>query len=165
MKTLIFSLLSVVAGVAWAADSTYTSLDHRVAIEVTAKERNQILYEMREFLHGLHNIHHALSRGDMKAVATEAKPMGQTIQRIPANVRERMPEGFMQMGIAMQEAFVQLEKVADSTGDSRKAQEQMAEIMTYCSGCHDTYRFDVVPYKAPAKRPTIERVNPYAPTK
>jgi len=162
MKRLAFCLLLSFGGPAWSADNIYTTIDHRVPIEVTAKERNQILYEMREFLHGLHNIHYALARNDMKAVALEARPMGQTMYRIPVSVRERMPEGFMQMGLAMREAFDALAKTAETKGEAIPVQEQMAEIMTYCSGCHDTYRFEVVAYKA-AKRPALERVNPYIP--
>lgn len=151
MKHLVSVLLLCVCGGAWAADNTFTSADHRIVIEVTAKERNQILYEMREFLHGWHNIHHALARGDLNAVAMEAKPMAQTMQRIPASTRERFPEGFMQMGLAMHEAFDQLARVAESSADNTRIQEQIAEITTYCSGCHDTYRFEVVRPK-PARR-------------
>ncbi|NTV95689.1 MAG: cytochrome c [Thiobacillus sp.] len=162
MNRLAIGLLLCVGGAAWASDNLFTANDHRIAIEVTARERNQILYEMREFLHGLHNIHHAMARGDMKAVALETKPMGETLSRIPANVRDRLPEGFMQMSIAMQEAFVALEKKAGGNGDSQAVQTQMAEIMTYCSGCHDTYRFEIVAYKA-NRRPTVDKVNPYTP--
>lgn len=144
MRRLVLCLLLPAAGLAWSADNPYTSVDHRIPIEVTAKERNQILYEMREFLHGLHNIHHALARGDMKAVAVESQPLGQTMHRLPASVRERLPEGFMQMGLAMHEAFGQLAKVAETKSEVAPVQEQMAEIMTYCSGCHDTYRLEVV---------------------
>ncbi|MFA5081161.1 MAG: cytochrome c [Hydrogenophilaceae bacterium] len=162
MKRLVYCLLLSVSSVAWSADDLYTAIDRRIPIEMTARERNQILYEMRDFLHGLHNIHHALARGDMKAVAVEAKPMGQSMYRIPANVRERLPEGFMEMSIAMREAFDQLSKSAETKGEIAPVEEQMAEIMTYCSGCHDTYRLEVVTYKA-GKRPKLEPVNPYAP--
>jgi antitoxin component of RelBE/YafQ-DinJ toxin-antitoxin module len=152
------------SGAAWSAGSEYTATDHRIPIEVTAKERNQTLYEMREFLHGIHNILYAFARNDMKAVAIEAKPMGQALDRIPPGIRDRSPEAFMQMGLAMHEAFNQLGKIAQNQGDSARAQEQMAEIMTYCSGCHDTYRFEVVPYKVTPKRSkAIDQVNPYLP--
>ena len=160
MSRLVFCLLLSFGSAAWSAENSYTASDHRVPIEVTARERNQILYEMREFLHGLHNIHHALAKGDMKAVALEAQPMGQTMNRIPASTRERFPEGFMQMGLTMREAFDELAKVAQTKGEVGPVQEQMAEIMTYCSGCHDTYRFEVVAYKGPVKRPVV---NPYVP--
>ncbi|TCJ14657.1 hypothetical protein EZJ19_09420 [Parasulfuritortus cantonensis] len=162
MKRLVISLLLCVTGAAWSADSLFTANDHRFPIEVTSRERNQILYEMREFLHGLHNIHQALARDDLKAVALETQPMGDAFNRIPGNVRERMPEGFQQMSIAMQEAFVSLNRAASVQRDGHAVDDRLAEIMTYCSGCHDTYRFEVVAYKA-NKRPAVEKVNPYIP--
>jgi cytochrome c556 len=153
MKKLFCALLLPVASAAWAADDPYTTGDHRTPITVSAKERNQILYEMREFLHGLFNIHQAMARGDMKAVAVEAKPLGQMVQRLPTDVTDKMPEGFMQMSLAMHEAFDQLAKSAETKPDFAPMQHQLAEIMTYCSGCHDTYRLEVAAAKpAPAKK-------------
>jgi uncharacterized protein with HEPN domain len=158
MKRLVCCLLLSISGAAGSAGTNFTATDYRIPIEVTAKERNQILYEMREFLHGMHNIHHALSRNDVKAVGLEARTMGETMNRLPNTVRDRLPEGFMQMSIAMQEAYIALGKQTDP----QAIQGQMAEIMTYCSGCHDTYRFELVAYKA-GKRPVVDKVNPYIP--
>jgi cytochrome c556 len=145
--------VTLVSGTVAAADTpaaVFSASDYRNPIPVTARERNQVLFEMREFLHGMHNIHHALARNDMKAVALEARPMGQMIDRIPAELRERVPEAFLQMGIALHEAFNQLARIAEGNGSVSAAQEQMAEIVTYCSGCHDTYRMEVV--SKPPKR-------------
>ncbi|MDD3528698.1 MAG: cytochrome c [Gallionellaceae bacterium] len=160
MNRLVCCLLLAASGTAWSAGVSYTALDNRIAIEVAPRERNQILYEMRELLHGLHGIHHAMAQGDMKAVAKVARPMGETMNRFPDSVRDRLPEAFMQMGLAMHESFAELAKIAENKGDVRAAHEQIAEIMTYCSGCHDTYRFEQVAYKA-GKRPRLEPVNPY----
>ncbi len=157
IKTWLCALLLPVAGVSWAGGEAYTATDQRSPITVSAKERNQILYEMREFLHGLFNIHQAMARNDMKAVATEAKPLGQMVHRLPASVTDKMPEGFMQMGLAMHEAFDHLAKTAETKPEFAPMQYQMAEIMTYCSGCHDTYRLEVAPAKpAPAKTAAVK---------
>ncbi len=117
--------------------------DNRIVIPVSAAERNQVLYEMREFLHGLHNIHHALASKDMKAVAVTAKPMGPLLNRFPAGLRDRLPEEFTQMAIAQNEAFQALARIGEKNGEVGDALEQTAEILTYCSGCHDTYRFEI----------------------
>lgn len=121
--------------------------DKRIAINVTQAEKNQVLYEMREFLHGLHNIFHALSRQDMNALAVAARPMGPLLDRTPARMKERLPEEYTQLSIAMNEAFQALARDAESKGDLIQAHENLAEVMTYCSGCHDTYRFNVAPLK------------------
>ena len=143
MNRLVFGLLLAVGGAAWASDSLFTANDHRVAIEVTARERNQILYEMREFLHGLHNIQNALARKDMKGMAVTAKDMMPMLERMPPSLKERFPEEFSQMAIAQSEAFQSLARIGENNGEVSAALEQTAEILTYCSGCHDTYRFEV----------------------
>ncbi|MDP2787800.1 MAG: hypothetical protein Q8O79_06965 [Pseudomonadota bacterium] len=153
--TLALLLVSTasVSTLAQAQSSSAIYSDKRIAINISQAEKNQVLYEMREFLHGLHNINHALARQDMKAVAITARPMGSLRDRMPASLKERMPEEFTQLSIAMNEAFLTLARDAESKDEAgkdkmRQVHENLAEVMTYCSGCHDTYRFNVVPVKA-----------------
>ncbi len=120
-----------------------TAVDTRLTIVVTDGERNQILYEMRALLHGLFNLHSALARNDMNAVAVAAKPLGPVLSRIPKGMRDRLPQPFMEMSIGQNEIFDTIARDALSVGDMKHTQGQMAEAMTYCSGCHDTYRFQV----------------------
>ena len=142
--TVILSL--VLGGSALAAGpDSYTARDIRQAIPVTLKERNQTLYEMRELLHGLFNLHLALSKNDFQAAAVAARPIGHLIEKQPSSLRERLPEEYTQLAIAMQESFDVLARVAEEKKDMSAVQAQLAESMTYCSGCHDTFRFDVRP--------------------
>ncbi|MEW5769907.1 MAG: cytochrome c [Pseudomonadota bacterium] len=120
-----------------------TMRDYRMPIPVTSKERNQTLFEMREMLHGLFSLHLALSKNDFKGVATVARPMGHLLEKLPAGLRERLPEEYNQLAIAMRESFDILAREAEEKKDIAAVQEQLAETMTYCSGCHDTYRFEV----------------------
>jgi hypothetical protein len=118
--------------------------DNRMVIQVTKSERNQVLVEMREFLHGLHNIQHAIGRKDMKSLAVTARPMGPLLDRTPASLKEKLPEEFTQLAIAQNEAFLSLAKMAENKADVGDLLEQTAEIITYCSGCHDAYRFEII---------------------
>jgi len=133
--------------------------DHRIAINLSLNEKNQILTEMREFLHGLHGLNLALARQDMKSFALIARPMGLLHERIPNGIKERLPEEFSQLTIALNESFQILARDAEaeigkdpSAINMRKIHENMAEVLTYCAGCHDTYRFNVVPVKRNASR-------------
>jgi cytochrome c556 len=126
-----------------SAAESYTTRDSRQPIYVTAKERNQVLFDMRELLHGLFNLHLALSKNDFQAAAVAARPIGHMLEKTPASLRERYPEEFTQMSIAMQESFDILAREAETKKDMAAVQAQLAESMTYCSGCHDTYRFEV----------------------
>jgi len=145
--TLIPLLFSITAWSVSAQAQYSSAADKRIAINVSQAEKNQILSEMRDFLHGFHSINIAMARQDMKSLGIVARPMGQLLDRLPVKMKERLPEEFTQLAIAMNEAFQNLARDAESNGDMRKAHENMAEVMTYCSGCHDTYRFNVVPQK------------------
>ncbi len=145
---LILAAAATVTGPVWAQSSSAMQTDRRIAINVSQAEKNQVLSEMREFLHGFHSINIAMARQDMKALGITARPMGALLDRMPVKLKERLPEEFTQLAIAMNEAFQNLARDAEDNGDMRKAHENLAEVMTYCSGCHDTYRFNVAPIKA-----------------
>ena len=131
-----------------AQSSRLTTTDHRTLINLSQTEKNQALSEMRDFLHGFHGMHMALARQDMKAFALTARSMGPLLNRLPASLKERLPEEFTQLTIAMDEAFQNLARDAEnSEAKAGKTHENMAEVMTYCSGCHDAYRFNVVSTK------------------
>lgn len=147
LPTLVLASLSFATSLgAMAADSDVSLLtitDKRIPIKVTNQERNQVLYEMRALLQGMHNIHHALADNDMKALALAAKPMGPVLNRMPKSLRERLPEEFQEMGIAMHELFDVIARDATEQKNTQHSLEQLAEAMSYCAGCHDTYRFQV----------------------
>lgn len=127
--------------------------DNRAVIVVNERERNLVLEEMREFLHGLYSIQMALGRKDMRGVALAAQPMGMILHRIPPAMRERLPETFVQIGLGQHEIFEVIARDALAKNDIDLTLGQVAEALTYCSGCHDTYRFVLgKPGKAGAAR-------------
>lgn len=118
--------------------------DTRIPISVTRQERNHLLAEMRTFLQGLHNIFHALARKDMKAVAVEARPLGKVLHHMPPELRERLPLAYVEMGWGLHEVFDVIARDAEAKADPFLTLGQLAEAMSYCSGCHDTYRLQVM---------------------
>lgn len=146
----IFALL-LISSVGFAQTPVRAMPDNRIAIQVTKSERNQLLAEMREFLHGLHNIQRAIGRKDMKSLAVTARPMGPLLERTPASLKDKLPEEFTQLAIAQNEAFLSLAKMAENKAEVGELLEQTAEIITYCSGCHDSYRFDLITLPKPRK--------------
>ncbi len=119
--------------------------DNRIPINVTSQERSHLLAEMRSFLQGLHNIFHALARNDMKAVAVEARPLGKVLHHMPPGMRERVPLAYVEMGWGLHEVFDVIARDAEAKADPTLTLGQLAEALSYCSGCHDTYRLQVVP--------------------
>lgn len=118
--------------------------DNRIPINVTSQERSHLLAEMRTFLQGLHNIFHALARKDMKAVAVEARPLGKVLHHMPPGMRERVPLAYVEMGWGLHEVFDVIARDAEAKADPSLTLSQLAEALAYCSGCHDTYRLQVV---------------------
>ena len=143
-QTLVAALICLSTG---ALAQSPTANDNRIAILVTPAERNQMLYEMRDFLHSLFNMHNALAKNDMKAVAVSTRPMAGLLDRIPASAKEKLPEGFTQIALGMNEALQVMARDAEAKANMSLTQSQMAELMTYCSGCHDTFRFEIIPAK------------------
>jgi hypothetical protein len=142
--------LNTSLSVAVSAES-FASRDVRLPIPVTAKERNETLYAMRETLHGMFNLHSALAKGDFQAAALAAHSNSTLLEKITPSLKERLPEEFTQLAIGLNESFRALAKETESRRDVAITQGLLAETMTYCSGCHDTYRFDVRP-SLPTKR-------------
>lgn len=127
------------------AEQSPTMVDNRIPISVTAEERNQVLFEMRDMLHDLFNINQALARKDMEGAARAAEPLGRVLNRMPPKLQERLPVAFQEMGHGMHELFEVLARDARTKADVSHSLGQMAEALSYCSGCHDTYRFQEMP--------------------
>ena len=144
LRTTIATLLITSAAISIADDSTnpYLQYDHRVTIAVSQHERNHVLFDMRELLHGMFFIQNAMARNDLAAIPEQAMPMGRLMQHMPMDLLMRMPEEYKFLGAGMQAAFTNAAEAAKA-GDHKKVEEFMAESMTYCSGCHDTFRFVV----------------------
>jgi hypothetical protein len=136
-------LVSLIAVPQMTHADTYTAKDLRIAIPVTAEERNQTLYEMREVLHGLLFINSALSNKDFKAMIAQAKPAGPLLNRFPDSMKARLPEEFVQLGNGLHEAFDNMVRNAQDHQSLALSLRDQSEILTYCSGCHDMYRFEV----------------------
>lgn len=138
-------LLLVLAVPTFAQAPAFHQTDKRLPITLTPVERNQTLYEMREFLHGFHNIHLALANGDMRLVALTARTMAPFLDRLPESMRERTPEEFVQIAIALRESLEALARSAETRGNAQEIHGHLAEVVTYCSGCHDTFRLQATP--------------------
>lgn len=123
--------------------SPVNGTDKRIPVTVTSQERAHVLAEMRTFLQGMYNIFNALARGDMKAVAVESKPLGKVLHNTPPAMRERLPLAYLEMGLGLHEVFDVITRDAETKADPSLTLSQLAEAMTYCSGCHDTYRLQV----------------------
>lgn len=148
----VLCLLAFLGAPCGAEASEITAQDNRIPISVSPEERNQVLYEMRDFLHNLFNIQTALARGDLPAVGKSAKAMGHVLHRFPPKLQDRLPVAFLEMSHGMHEIFEAMARDAQGKADVPHSMGQMAEALTYCAGCHDTYRFQAIESKPTARK-------------
>ncbi|MGQ9685710.1 MAG: hypothetical protein ACUVT2_05315 [Thiobacillaceae bacterium] len=144
LPCLILASTTAIAGAAQPDASPLEGVDNRIPIMVTSQERAEVLAEMRTYLQGLYSIFNALARKDMRAVAVGARPVGKVLHHMPQGMRERLPLAYVEMGLGLHEVFDVIARDAETKADPFLTLSQLSEAMAYCSGCHDTYRLQVV---------------------
>jgi len=121
------------------------SADGRMAIHLTADERDFVLVEMRTFLTSVQQVTQGLTDKDMAVVAEAGKKVGMAAQSgVPGTLVGKLPMAFKKLGFDTHTRFDQLAMDAESFGDAEHTLEQLAELMQNCVACHAAYRFDVV---------------------
>jgi mono/diheme cytochrome c family protein len=145
---IIMVLLFVILGGAYKfliQGSTTESQDGRLAIHLTAGERNLVLSEMRSFLASVQQITQGLAENDMARVAEYAKKVGKNAQgEVPGTLMGKLPMEFKKLGFNTHMKFDQLALDASSMGDNGQILEQLSTLMQNCVACHASYRLEAV---------------------
>jgi len=149
------ALAMTMAAPGWAHDehshgaADHASLkDERKALNLAPPERAMILLEMRQFLNGIQIMTDALSRDDLKTVARAAKPLGaQAAHEVPDSLKAKLPKEFKQLAFAVHGGFDQLAMDAESLGDAKHTQKQLAGILQNCVSCHSLFQIHAMPEK------------------
>lgn len=122
--------------------------DERKALKLEPSERAMLLIEMRQFLNGIQIMTEALSRDDLKAVASAAKPLGRAAMHdVPDSMKAKLPKEFKQFASAVHGGFDQIAMDAESLGDARHTQKQVADLLKNCVSCHSAFQIHVLPEK------------------
>jgi len=142
-------LVLVIAGAIYKfgfLGSTVPSRDGRVAIQLTADERNLVLSEMRAFLESVQIITEGVSNEDMEQVAAAARRVGlQAQQAVPVSLMGKLPMEFKQLGLDTHRKFDQLALDAQQLGAPEHTLEQLGVLLRNCIGCHAGYRLVAEP--------------------
>ena len=125
--------------------STRQSTDNRLAIQVTAGEKDMVLAEMRAFLASVQQITHGVSSKDMQLIATSARTVGLVAQQgMPGSLMGKLPLEFKQLGRNTHEQFDLLALDAEQLEDAEHSLSQLGALMQNCVACHATYRLEAV---------------------
>ena len=125
--------------------STRQSTDNRLAIQLTAGEKDLVLAEMRAFLASVQQITHGVSNKDMKLIATSARTVGLAAQQgVPGSLMGKLPLEFKQLGRNTHEQFDLLALDAEQLEDAEHSLSQLGALMQNCVACHAAYRLEAV---------------------
>lgn len=125
--------------------STRTSTDNRLAIQLTAGEKDLVLAEMRAFLASVQQITQGVSSKDMPLIATSARTVGLAAQQgVPGSLMGKLPLSFKQLGRNTHEQFDLLALDAEQLEDAEHSLSQLGALMQNCVACHATYRLEAV---------------------
>lgn len=124
------------------------SADGRMAIELTASERDLVLTEMRDFLISVQTITEAVTTEDMAMAAKAARKVGTAAQgAVPLSLVSKLPNEFKKLGFDTHQQFDQIGLDAEQLGDGSQALKQLSTIMRNCISCHAGYKLVAVPEK------------------
>lgn len=145
---VIVLLLVVIAGGIYKfmfQGSITESTDGRMAIQLTAGERDLVLAEMRSFLASVQQITKGISEDDMTPVVEYAHKVGKAAQgEVPGTLMGKLPMPFKQLGFDTHTKFDQLALDAEEFGDGDHALSQLSVLMENCVSCHATYRINIL---------------------
>lgn len=141
---IIVLLLLVIAAMAYkfiVAGSVQMGADGRAAIVLEPGERDFVLREMRSFVAGLQAITAALSRDDMKGVATAARGMGMAVAHdAPLAMVGKLPLEFKTLGFSVHRDFDAIAADADALGDPKHTLAQLSAVLQKCVACHASFQ-------------------------
>jgi mono/diheme cytochrome c family protein len=124
--------------------------DGRLAIQLTASERDLVLSEMRTFLDSVQQITQGVANNDFDAVAKAATRAGRTAQKeMPGTLVGKLPLEFKKMGFDTHSKFSQLALDAEQMGDSGQTLEQLGTLLQNCVACHATFKFETAQISHP----------------
>lgn len=123
--------------------SAEKSDDGRLAIQLTANERDLVLSEMRTFLDSVQQITQGVADSDFETVEKAARSVGRAAQQgMPGTLIGKLPLEFKKMGFDTHAQFSQLALDAEQLGDDAPSLGQLATLLQNCVACHATYKFE-----------------------
>lgn len=116
----------------------------RETVVLNNMERNFMFGEMRGYVVGIKKIIDALVKDDMKLVAAAARPLGMSsMMNVPSTLMQKVPSGFMRLGMPTHAAFDEIATVAERGADSREILTKLGNVMGNCVACHSRYQIRV----------------------
>jgi cytochrome c556 len=120
------------------------SADTRQGVVLPGPGRAKVLAEMRQMLGSISGVLHALVANDLAAVEKAARLSGMKEAADP-ELKKRVPEAFLQLGLQTHKAFDELADHAKGGATRDEVIKRLAGLSHNCVACHAAYRFADIP--------------------
>ncbi|HEC28586.1 MAG TPA: hypothetical protein ENI65_03245 [Gammaproteobacteria bacterium] len=125
------------------SSNTWAEKDSRQAVVLDDVNRAFVLHEMRQNVKGIQQAITALSRDDMKGVASALRTLGmQSMANVPPTLMNSVPGGFMQIGMPNHMAFDNIANAAEKGASTKDILSSLGMAMKRCVACHAAYRIE-----------------------
>ena len=124
------------------ANGHQPGIDERIAVHLSAGERQHVLMEMRGLLEATQNIVEGLATDNMEQVQNAARAAGTAGRKTTENqiMHKKMPKEWMRIGMMAHTSMDEIAVMASEGKPAREIQLKLADTMKACIACHATFR-------------------------
>ena len=145
-KVAIIAILlwvATIAVIAWffVRGNTAPGTDNRVAIVLSADERDLVLREMRNLLSATHGVLDGVNQGNMKQVIQSAHSAG-TAAAADVNpaIMAKLPLPFKTLGLSVHRDMDDLASAAGNGKPAAELQQMLGGVLSKCVACHAAWQ-------------------------
>ena len=116
--------------------------DKRMAVQLSAGERQHVLMEMRGLLQSTQGIIEGLAKDDMELVQKSALAAGTDGRKTTENMimHKKMPQEWMQLGGMAHKSMDEIAQMAADGKSAKDIQLKLVSAMDSCTACHAAYQ-------------------------
>ena len=115
--------------------------DTRIAVTLSASQRDHMLSGMRTYLSSIEDILTGLATYDREAVSSAARRSGaKMLVDIAPTVAIKLPLEFTSLSLITHDQFDKLAERAEQRASRSELLHDLSAIMTSCNGCHASFR-------------------------
>jgi len=119
--------------------------DRRVVVELTERNANFALDEMRVFLESVQQINQGILDKNIKQIEKAAnKSGGMVIGHAPKGMLASLPIGFKKLGFATHDLFDEITDSIRVHQNFKQTQQQLGRLLNNCVACHKSYKIKVI---------------------
>ena len=127
-----------------AGNTVKNETDNRIAIELSEKNRDFVMFEMRTFLEGVKHIHDGIQTGDYEKIEKNASKSGMSVENhVPGELLRSLPIEFKKLGFNTHDRFDKIAELARQKAKKEVLNQELSGLMNNCVSCHASFKINI----------------------